>query len=227
MTVSGSSSGSNGSAERVDEWIEEVKTSAEEGDYEVKKLLDGITESTRRSPLDLGNLETVNILPSFFFVIFRKLTQRYQQLTRLESLISLPASEDQVTTPLAALPARLRIRQTIFRTEKGFEAMRRVVGSSTGLAFPRSPTSGGPGKNGEAEDLPIVGLKNDESGVVADDKAGCETKTQCLGRVLRILHVCLANEQSRMYFDVSRVRIAKDRILISKCHAVDQWMGVP
>jgi hypothetical protein len=51
------------SGERVDEWVEEVKTSAEEGDWEVKKVLEVITESMKQ-PSDVGNLEFVNILHS-------------------------------------------------------------------------------------------------------------------------------------------------------------------
>jgi hypothetical protein len=87
--------------------------------------------------------------------------------------------------------------------------MRGLLGALAGTVALESSGSRGNGESGEAEDLPIEGLKIDDQGVMEDDKAESGDTTRCLGLVMRILHACLANEQSRKYFEVSCGRVGK------------------
>jgi hypothetical protein len=87
--------------------------------------------------------------------------------------------------------------------------MRGLLSVMAGAGVSEVPTSKAQRGSREAEDLPIEGLKIDDQGVMEDDKAESGDTTRCLGLVMRILHACLANEQSRKYFEVSCGRVGK------------------
>ncbi|KAJ9101867.1 hypothetical protein QFC21_003207, partial [Naganishia friedmannii] len=175
--------GSQGEAAVIDHDVVEVQKDAKDEDWEVKRVIQSIKlwneEGERahaRDSLVLDNL-----------------------LSQLETLISLPETKDHVTTPLADFPSTLRIRQTIFRTEGGFEVCLRVV---RGLSDVKA------GHSEDPQNVAMEGLKLEDSVDVAETSQDVEGSQQgqvvgtvtALSKVLSILHCCLSNERNSTYF---------------------------
>ncbi|GHJ86512.1 hypothetical protein NliqN6_2914 [Naganishia liquefaciens] len=167
------------------EALEEVKLSAEKEDWEVKRVIEGIEEWMKRQRFKIiqnpGKLDTL--------------------LAQLETLISLPPSAEHVTTPLAGFPPRLRIRQTIFRSEHGFEAIQRLLGVLTSTAALKTSVTGETEENIAAGELNVGDLALDDATATAGEGSESQEPTQQIATILRILHACLANHASRRHFD--------------------------
>ncbi|KAJ9113849.1 hypothetical protein QFC19_000042 [Naganishia cerealis] len=99
-------------AERVtDPDVEEMKRDSKEDDWEVKRVISAVKEW---ADADEGNhVHSLSALDAL--------------LSQLQQLIRLPETEGHVTTPVADFPSTLRIRQTMFRKEGGFESFLKAV----------------------------------------------------------------------------------------------------
>lgn len=80
--------------------------------------------------------------------------------------------------------------------------MQRLLGVLSGTVPVDMSTVGEHPEGVGVEDLKVGGLTVDDAETTDDEKAESGV-TRHLGRLLRILHACLANEQSRKHFDVS------------------------
>lgn len=192
------------------ESLQEVKREAKEEDWEVKRTIEAMTEWTKqRRPNEVQGLTPIEAVTTSLFSRGESLLtySDVQSISRLESLISLPVVDGHVTTPLSAYTPNLRIRQTIFRTERGFETLLAVVKIISGHITEPSTENSLP-ESSRAEELKVEGLKledsEDSSAVPNDAPEPSVDRIDVLRKVLRVLYACLANERSRAYFDVSR-----------------------
>ena len=195
-----------GSEHRSDEAVQEVKQLAEGEDWEVKRTVGAIVEWMKgqrtKAIQNPRKLEMVNTIPC----PYRSSPDPVRQLlSRLETLISLPSSTEHITTPLSGFTPRLRIRQTIFRTENGFETMRRLLGVLSGTAPVDLSATRETADDTEAGNLPVDQLTLDDADAAAHDERECYDSKQHVERILRILHTCLANHANRRHFEVSPV----------------------
>ena len=163
----------------------------------------------------------------FIINIIPVLMVKIQLLAQLETLISLPPSAEHVTTPLAGFPPRLRIRQTIFRSEHGFEAIQRLLGVLTSTAALKTSVTGETEENTAAGELNVGDLTLDDATTTAGEGLESQDPTQQIATILRILHACLANHASRRHFDVSRAYERGRNIQSNPFSTVNRRMDFP
>lgn len=132
-----------------------------------------------------------------------------------------------MTTPVSAFTPSLRIRQTIFRIEKGFETIHEVANILGGIHSSSGHASKPKNQVDETEVLMMEGLKLDESegysGTHQDATKQPVDKVALFGQILHMLHACLANERSRMRFDVSAALRRAERVTLTKPFGYRRW----